>query len=109
MYLYVKVPEVNYNQCEDEFIQWKVLDSKCHPCNYYHLKMGKMGISYAKVPFIMGLFYTRRCHSKWVHFRISHICVWVFLYWSRPPPPTPPPTRPGLSGGQLISLHPAPH
>ena len=29
-----------------------------------------MGINYAKGPFIMDMFYTRRCHSKWVHFQI---------------------------------------
>ena len=46
---------------------------------------------YAKGPFIMGMFYTRRCHSRWVNFQIpdpQHIRA--FRYWSPPNPSHPP-------------------
>ena len=72
MYVYSKVAEVNYNQCKDKFNQYKLLDIYCHPyiIDLNLLLSSKMDISYAKGPFIMGMFYTRRCHSKWVHFQI---------------------------------------
>ena len=71
MYLYDRVLEVNYNHRETKFNQYKVY-KQCHPyiIDFNILLSSKMGINYAKGPFIMGMFYTRKCHSKWVYFQI---------------------------------------
>ena len=33
----------------------------------------------------MFYFYTRRCHSKWVHFQMLDTHIQTFLYWIRAP------------------------
>ena len=48
-----------------------------------------MGINYAKVPFIIGMFYTRKCHSKWVHFKSQTHTSGHFDIGVAPPPPPP--------------------
>ena len=80
MYLYDKVPEVNYIDCETKLDQYKVWDKQCHQyiIGFNLLLSSKMGINYAKGPFIMGKFYTRRCHSKWVQFPIPDTHIRAF-------------------------------
>ena len=79
---FVKVLEVNYNQYEDKLNQQKVSDNRWHAYIINSLLSPPICINYMKGPFIMDKFYTRRCHSKWVHFQIPD------------PPPPPPPRRP---------------
>ena len=110
IYYYVKKPEVNYNQCEGKLNQEKVWDNQCHPeiIDFNLLSSSKMGMNYAKGPFTMSMFYTRRCHSKWVHFQIPDTHIRHFDIGVPPPLPGPfyDPLRPGATYGSAILQNP---